>query len=81
MTSSLNNKLASMPLFEDKLGVIRKNLAKAMIGSTVDLLADSRTVAHGIVTGVSMMAGTPKIIVNGHSYDLNQVLTATHLAA
>jgi hypothetical protein len=78
MLSSLNSTVASLPLVEDKLGVIRKNLAKAMIGSTVDLLADSKTIAHGVVTGVSMMAGTPRIIVNGRSYDMSQVLTAMH---
>jgi nitrous oxidase accessory protein NosD len=66
-----------MSLFEDKLGFIRKKLAKAMVGSTVDLMADSRTVAHGIVTGVFVTAGAPKIIVNGRTYHMHQVLTAT----
>jgi hypothetical protein len=66
-----------MPFFEDTLGPIRKNLAKAMVGSTVNLLADSRTVAHGIVTGVAIVAGNPKIVVNGRTYDMNQVVTAT----
>jgi hypothetical protein len=66
-----------MPALEDKMGVIRKKLARAMVGSTVDLLADSHTVAHGIVTGVFMTAGTPKIIVNGETYDMSQVVTRT----
>jgi hypothetical protein len=60
-----------------RLGVVRKKLARAMVGRTVDLLADSKTIAHGIVTGVFMAAGTPKIIVNGQTYDMSQVLTAT----
>ena len=62
---------------EASLGGIRKKLARAMVGSTVDLLSDRHTVAHGIVTGVFMAAGTPKIIVNGRTYDMSQVLTAT----
>lgn len=60
-----------------KIGGIRKKLAKAMVGSTVDLLADSTTVAHGIVTGVFLNSENPKLIVNGHSYDMDRVITAT----
>ena len=48
-----------------------------MVGSTVDLMADSHTIAHGIVTGVFMKGGAPKIVVNGQTYDMNQVVTAT----
>ena len=77
MVRALNSSFASLPLLEDKLGAIRRNLAKAMVGSTVDLLADSQTVAHGIVTGVMMVAGKPKIVVNGQPYDVNQVVTST----
>jgi hypothetical protein len=77
MLRLLNSTIASMPLLEDKLDIIRKRLAKAMVGSMVDLLADRQTVAHGLVTGVSMVAGMPKIVVNGRTYDINQVVTAT----
>jgi hypothetical protein len=70
---------SSRPSFEDQLGGIRRKLARALIGSTVDLLTDSRnqTIAHGVVAGVSMVSGSPKIVVNGHLYDMNQVLTIT----
>jgi hypothetical protein len=77
MLRTTKSRRLGTPLFEDKMGVIRKKLARAMVGSTVDLFADSHTVAHGIVTGVFIAAGTPKIIVNGESYDINQVLTRT----
>lgn len=76
MLRSLNPTIASMPSIEDKLEGIRRNLAKAMIGSTVDLLAEGRTVTHGIVTRVKVVAGMPKIVVNGRPYDLDQVVTA-----
>lgn len=77
MVRSLHTRIASLPFVEDKLEVIRKNLARAMVGNTVDLLADRKTVAHGIVTGVLIVAGAPKIVVDGRTYDMNQVLTST----
>jgi hypothetical protein len=76
MLRSFNSTLTSLPL-PDKLGTIRKKLARAMVGSTVDLLADSHTIAHGTVAGIAIVAGTPKIRVNGQLYDMDQVLTAT----
>ncbi|HZL43009.1 MAG TPA: hypothetical protein VFD66_06985 [Verrucomicrobiae bacterium] len=66
-----------MPLYENKIGGIRKKLARAMVGCTVDLLDERHTVAHGVVTGILLTAGTPKIIVNGQRYGMEQVLTAT----
>jgi hypothetical protein len=76
MLRSLKSKVTSLPLLEDKLASIRKKIASALIGSTVDLLAGSQ-IAHGIVAGVSVVAGSPKILVNGRLYDIDQVLTST----
>ncbi len=59
-----------------RLGDVRQHLAEAMVGKAVDLLS-GRAVAHGIVSGVLLFAGNPKLLVNGRMYDLNQVLTAT----
>jgi len=59
-----------------QLGSVRQHLAEAMIGKTVDLLS-GHAVAHGIVSGVMLLAGNPKLLVNGRTYDLNQVLTAS----
>ena len=58
------------------LDAIRSHMAEAMIGRTVDLMAGSKTILHGVVTGVLNEAGKPKIVVDGHRYDLNQILTA-----
>ncbi|HXT12502.1 MAG TPA: hypothetical protein VN873_13135 [Candidatus Angelobacter sp.] len=58
------------------LGEVRQHLAQAMIGKTVDVLT-GRAVAHGTVSGVMLLAGIPKLLVNGRAYDMNQVLTAT----
>jgi hypothetical protein len=59
-----------------QLGEVRQHLAQAMVGKTVDLLS-GRAVAHGVVSGVMLLAGNPKLLVNGRAYDLNQVLTAS----
>jgi hypothetical protein len=61
----------------DSLGVVRNKLAMALIGRTVEVLADARTIAHGIVRGVLLTDGAapPKILVNGAKYDMDRVLT------
>lgn len=58
------------------LGEVRQHLAEAMIGKTVDIL-NGRAVKHGIVKGVLLLAGHPKLLVNGRMYDMDQILTVT----
>ena len=77
MRTSTKSNVRTKPLFEDKLGEIRKDIASAMIGRTVSLLADAKTIARGMVAGVMVEAGMPKVVVNGHSYELGRVLTVT----
>lgn len=77
MTPMKTKSVWTKPLFEDKLGEIRTNIASAMIGRTVSLLVNAKTIANGMVAGVIVEAGAPKIIVNGHFYDLDKVLTVT----
>jgi len=64
----------------DKGRVVRNHIAKSLVGHTVDLLVDAKTIVHGVVTGVMTEAGTPKLVVDGTRYDLNQILTATPAA-
>jgi len=59
-----------------KSRAVRKHLAQALVGQTVDLLVDAHTIVHGVVTGVMNDAGAPKLVVCGTGYDLNQILTA-----
>jgi hypothetical protein len=61
---------------QQEIGSVRQHLAEALVGKTVDLL-NGRAVAHGVVSGVMLLAGNPKLLVNGRAYDLNQVLTAS----
>ena|SRR5579859_120616 len=57
--------------------------ANSLIGRNVSIAAQDGTVPSGLVTGVQMVSGVPKIIVNSSFYDLSQVLSispppATH---
>jgi hypothetical protein len=77
MVRSLHPRIVSFRSVEDRLEDVRNSLARSMVGCTVDLLADSKTIAHGVVSGVLMIAGAPKIVVDGRTYDMDQVLTST----
>jgi hypothetical protein len=56
---------------------IPNHLALALIGQSVSLLDRAHQVAHGVVAGVLMETGRPKLIVDKVEYDLSQVLTVT----
>lgn len=49
--------------------------AGSLIGTTVALQSDSNTVLTGVVSGMQLQSGTPMLMVNGHAYNLNQVLS------
>ncbi|MFO1486965.1 MAG: flagellar hook capping FlgD N-terminal domain-containing protein [Verrucomicrobiota bacterium] len=51
--------------------------ANSMLGGTVTVQADAKTTATGVVQAVEMTDGAPKIVVDGKSYDLSQVLMLT----
>ena len=51
--------------------------ANALLGQTVGLQVNPDTTATGVVSAVQIVAGTPKLLVGGNSYDLSQVLTIT----
>jgi hypothetical protein len=63
-----------------RLGDIRFHMARAMVGRTVQLLADTQRITHGVVTAVFTEAGMPKLLVGGNRYDMNQVLTVAPTA-
>jgi hypothetical protein len=65
------------PVKSGGFDAIRVNMAMAMIGQTVDLMADAHRIIHGIVAGVITEAGIPKLVVGRRVYDLSQMLTAT----
>ena len=56
---------------------VPNHLASSLIGQTVSLLTHSHSVSHGVVSGVLKATGRPKLVVNRHEYDLNQVLSVT----
>ena len=49
--------------------------ANSLIGRQVSLQATADQTAQGVVSEVQVQSGTPKIIVNGQSFDLSQVLS------
>jgi flagellar basal-body rod modification protein FlgD len=49
--------------------------ANSMIGRTVTLQLDSNTATTGVVDGVQIDSGIPRVVVGGHAFDLSQVLT------
>ncbi len=49
--------------------------ANSLIGRQVTLQAAADQTAQGIVSAVQVQDGTPKITVNGQSFDLSQVLS------
>ena len=48
--------------------------ANSLIGRSVTLQAADGTTPSGTVTGVQMISGVPKVVVNGSLYDMSQVL-------
>jgi flagellar basal-body rod modification protein FlgD len=49
--------------------------AISMIGKTVSFIDPSGNVAAGTVDQVSMLDGTPKLLVNGQAVDLGSIMT------
>ena len=49
--------------------------ADSLLGSTVNIQVDSQTMTNGVVQGVVLQNGTPRILVNGSAYNLNQVIS------
>lgn len=51
------------------------NMAYAMLGCDVSVCTREHRVKHGVVTGVFLESGAPKIVVKHRAYNLDQVLT------
>ncbi len=51
--------------------------ANALLGQTVEVQVNEHTTATGVVSAVEILAGTPRIVVGGESYDLSQLRSIT----
>ena len=49
--------------------------ANALLGRTVEIQDGSKTGVTGQVTSVQMVEGTPKLVVNGQRYDLDDLFS------
>lgn len=66
---------ASLPRRQFSPNIVSLNMANALVGRTVDVLAGTKKVTHGVVSGVLTEAGKPRIVVGRMSYDMSQILT------
>lgn len=48
--------------------------ATALLGRQVIVQVDASSTAQGVVSGVEVDSGTPRVLVNGTPYDLSQLL-------
>jgi flagellar basal-body rod modification protein FlgD len=55
--------------------------ANALLGRTVDITEDDGTVTTGLVNAVQVEAGSPRVVVNGRSYELSRLSAITPTAA
>lgn len=51
--------------------------ADSLVGNTVTIQINSQLSTSGVVSGVILENGAPKIVVDGASYDLNQVTSVS----
>lgn len=75
MMQSQTQSGASLPRRQFSPNIVSLNMANALVGRTVDVLAGTKKVTHGVVSGVLTEAGKPRIVVGRMSYDMSQILT------
>jgi hypothetical protein len=80
MRHLLSKAAGAVQHLHQQLDTINRNIASSMLGRSVSIRVGVQPPAHGIVAGVVVEDGAPKIVVNGACYDLSQVLTVTPLA-
>jgi flagellar basal-body rod modification protein FlgD len=78
--SALQTSQATQSDISSLQGIQMVQQANGLIGRTVTLQAQDGTTPSGQVTGVQMVSGVPKILVNGSLYDMSQVLGITATA-
>lgn len=74
-SGTMSNNIATMLTQQQLLQ------ANGMLGSTVSLQVDAKTLASGVVQSVQITEGKPQIVVNNQAYDLSQVLSIARPAA
>lgn len=73
--SSLSTNTSTNAKVTELQSTIQFQQANGLLGRTVVLQPNSSTQVSGTVSGITIDAGTPKIVVNGQAYDLNQVVS------
>jgi len=70
-TQTMQTNLAGL---ESSQAVLQAN---SLLGRTVQVQSASGVSASGVVSAVTIQAGTPSIVVNGQSYNLSSVLSVS----
>jgi len=70
--TSMQTQLANMQTSQ------QFSTANSLLGKQVGLQVDATTIGQGVVTGVDTSSNPPRIVVNGQSYNLSQVLSITN---
>jgi hypothetical protein len=77
MKTILNKAAQGVQQFRNQLDGINTKIAASLKGRMVCVQVGGQPPARGIVVGVLLENGAPKILVNGTCYDLRHVLTVT----
>jgi len=80
MNRSINRFDDTTDWMTSPLRTIRQRMAKALIGQSVSIVINPKTIARGTVTAVLAETDVPQIIVDGMKYNFNQLLTNVPVA-
>lgn len=79
--SSLSTNTSTNEKVTDLESTAQFQQANGLLGRTVILQSDSSKQVTGTVSGITIDAGTPKIVVNNQAYDLSQVVSVALAAS
>jgi flagellar basal-body rod modification protein FlgD len=70
-------QFSSLDQSSQSTSAIAQLRANSFLGRNVELKSSTGAVVTGMVSAIKMDGTTPKLMVNGNSYDLSQVMSVT----
>jgi flagellar basal-body rod modification protein FlgD len=74
-------QFAALQQSSDMASSLSMMQAGSLVGNTVTLQVDAKTITSGVVQGVVLQNNKPQLLVNGATYDLSQVVAVTPTVA
>jgi len=74
-------QFASLQQSSDMSSSLGMLQASSLMGNTVTLQVDAKTLTSGVVQGVVLQNGKPQILVNGTPYEISQVVAVVPTVA